>query len=188
MVKAKKLESCVAQVSVVLRKREKAQDALLALSRETVRGCAVAIKTLHAGDKKQADKDMVKVAALVKKARAAGDAMQYVASQSYQEFCEARVLLAVMEDKEIPSYEELGIPFEPYLLGLMDVVGEFRREMLEELKRGSKAGAERYFEAMNAVYEATLPLKFSNSILPGFRRKQDVARMQLESARSELLR
>ena len=43
------------------------------------------------------------------------------------------------------------------------------------------------FDAMEKIYEAVEPFQFSNSILPNFRRKQDVARRQIEQARSEIL-
>jgi len=188
MVRIKKLEESIGKIYATLKKQEEAQDGLLVLTREIIRGCATAIKAIHAGDKEAGKKGMEKVEELVKKARGVDRDMEYVAETAYQEYCEARILLAVLEDAEIPSYEDLGVPFEPYLLGLMDAVGEFRRQMLEELKRGRREEAERYFDAMNAVYEATLPLRFSNSLLPGFRKKQDVARIQLENARSELLR
>ena len=188
MVRTVKLAGAIAAGSKGLARREREQDSLVSLSRAIVRGCALAMKAVHARDKPAAEKEMAGVRKLVARARRAGKEMSYVAAQAYQEYAEARILLAVLEGKEIPSDSELGIPFGPYILGLMDSVGEFRREMLEDLKRGDRKSAEAQFEAMNAVYEATLPLRFSNSILPGFRKKQDVARIQLEYARSELLR
>jgi translin len=188
MARVSKLEKSIGEIYARLRRQEEAQDGLLALTREIVRGCAVAIKAMHAGEIGSARKEIKRVGKLVKKARGLDRDMEYVAETAYQEYCEARVLLAVIEDEEIPTYADLGIPFEPYLLGLMDAIGEFRRQMLEELKRGRRKEAERYFDAMNAIYEAVLPLRFSNSLLPGFRKKQDVARVQLENARSELLR
>ena len=48
--------------------------------------------------------------------------------------------------------------------------------------------AERYFELASGIYEELLPIRFSNSLLPNFRKKQDVARSQVEQARSELVR
>lgn len=184
----KKLEKSIGKMFATLKGQEKEQDGLIVLSREIVRGCATAIKEIHAREMAAAKRDIATVGKLVAKAKRADKGMGYVAAQSYQEYCEARILLAVLEDEEVPTYEDLKVPFESYLTGLMDAVGEFRREMLEELKRGRRKQAEKYFDAMNAAYEATLPLKFSNSLLPGFRKKQDVARIQLENARSELLR
>jgi translin len=95
---------------------------------------------------------------------------------------------AASTDKVKPTYSELGMPFEPYLLGLCDLVGELRREMLEMLKKGKKKEAEKYFELMSGIYDELMPIRFSNSLLPNFRKKQDVARGQVEQARSELVR
>jgi translin len=92
-----------------------------------------------------------------------------------------------VELKKIPSYAELGVPEIPYLLGLLDSIGELKREMYESLRRGNKHEGGFYFKMMEEVYDELLPLRFSNSVLPDFRRKQDVARIQIEQARGELL-
>ena len=105
----------------------------------------------------------------------------------YQEYAEARIVLCAIEEKRIPSYEELSVPEVPYLTGLLDAVGELKREMYESLRKSNRKDAELYFELMEAIYDELLPLRFSNSILPEFRRKQDAARHQIEQARGELL-
>jgi translin len=105
----------------------------------------------------------------------------------YQEYAEARIVLSVIELKKIPSLAELKVPEVPYLNGLLDVIGELKREMYEALRRGNKPEAEGYFKLMEEIYDELLPLRFSNAILPEFRRKQDVGRMQIEQARGELL-
>ena len=183
-----KLDESIAKACITLKEQEKAQDALLPLSREIVRGCALAIKAVHANERKNAEKELANVRKLVKQAVKGSRGLERVVMQSYQEFAEAEILMAVLEKKELPTHGELGIPFEAYLTGLCDAVGELRREMLEQLKKGKRKEAVRYFDSMNAIYEAMLPIRFSNSLLPNFRRKQDVARMQVEHARSELLR
>ena len=73
------------------------------------------------------------------------------------------------------------------VLGLLDSVGELKREMYESIRKGKKKDAERYFALMEEIFDALLPLRFSNAVLPDFRRKQDVARIQIEQARGELL-
>jgi translin len=105
----------------------------------------------------------------------------------YQEYAEARIVLCAIEEKRIPSFEELKVPEIPYLTGLLDAVGELKREMYESLRKGRKDDAEKYFVLMETIYDSLLPLRFSNSILPEFRRKQDAARHQIEQARGELL-
>ena len=182
-----KLEGSIGKMVKILEKEEREQDKVLKLSREIVRGCSVAIKCIHSKEFKECERQMDTVEKLVKKI---GDAegFENITLQAYQEYVEARVLLSVIGREETPTYDELKIPFKAYLLGLLDCVGELRREMLEELKRGDKKKADYYFSRMDELYEALLPVRFSNSLIPNFRRKQDVARMQIEQARSELLR
>ena len=182
-----KLDSSVGKIVKLLEKGEGEQDELLRLTREIVRGCSVAIKCIHSKELKECEKQIEAVERMVGRMRKAGG-FENITMQAYQEYAEARVLLSIIGRKDIPTYEELKIPFKAYLLGLLDCVGELRREMLEELKRGDKKKADYYFSKMDELYEALLPVRFSNSLIPNFRRKQDVARMQLEQARSELLR
>jgi len=59
--------------------------------------------------------------------------------------------------------------------------------MYESLRHGRKDDAQKFFEMMELIYDELLPLRFSNAVLPEFRRKQDVARIQIEQARGELL-
>ncbi|MEW6329404.1 MAG: hypothetical protein AB1468_04765 [Candidatus Micrarchaeota archaeon] len=181
------LSKTVEHIIQELKAREKAQDKLLVLVRELVRGCSIAIKCIHSKDMEEAERQMREVERLVKEARSLDKGFENITAIAYQEYCEAKLLLALIARRKLPGYEELGVPFEIYLLGLCDVVGELRREMLEEMKRNDSRRAEYYFERMNEIYEAMLPIRFSNSLLPQFRKKQDVARTQVEHARSELL-
>jgi translin len=93
----------------------------------------------------------------------------------------------MIETKKIPSQKELGVPDLAYLLGLLDAVGELKREMYECLRRKDKKGAELYFKLMEEIYDELLTLRFSNAVLPEFRHKQDAARHQIEQARGELI-
>lgn len=183
----RKLEDSIKKIVKTLEKEEKEQDELLRISREIVRGCSVAIKCIHSKELKECGMQMEAVEKLVRKMGEA-EGFGNISLQAYQEYAEARVLLSIIGRKEIPTADELKIPFKAYMLGLLDCVGELRREMLEELKRGGRKNAEYYFSMMDELYEALLPVRFSNSLIPNFRRKQDVARMQIEQARSEILK
>ena len=59
--------------------------------------------------------------------------------------------------------------------------------MYESLRSGKRKDAEKYFSMMEDIFDSLLPLRFSNAILPEFRHKQDVGRIQIEQARGELL-
>ncbi|MFH1284957.1 MAG: hypothetical protein ABIH99_00060 [Candidatus Micrarchaeota archaeon] len=170
-----------------LEERENAQDELLKLTRELVRACSVSIKCMHSKELGEAKKKLAEVESFKQKIDALSTGFKNLIAQSLQEYVEARLFYSLINDASFPTHLELKVPFEVYLTGLMDCVGELRREMLEELKHGNKKRAEQHFDSMNEIYEATLPLRFSNSLLPNFRKKQDVARSQVEQARSELL-
>jgi len=182
-----KISSEISLIVSELSCREKEQDGILGSTREIVRHCATGIKMLHAGEIANAKKEISsarrKISPFSKTKQ-----FEYLLEQPYQEIAEATLLLAAVEQKQLPGYKELGMPFEPYLLGLCDFVGELRREMLECLKKGDKKAADRYFEMMSGIYDELSPIRFSNSLLPNFRKKQDVARSQVEQARSELVR
>ena len=177
----------IAKIVKELEGREREQDGILGSVREIIRHCANGIKLVHAGEVKRAKAEIAqaekKIAPFSKTEK-----FGYLLAQPRQEIAEARLLLAAVEGKELPGWEELKMPFEPYLLGICDLVGELRREMLEMLKKGRIKEAERYFELMGGIYDELLPIRFSNSLLPNFRKKQDVARSQTEQARSELVR
>ena len=59
--------------------------------------------------------------------------------------------------------------------------------MYENLRKGDKKEAERFFHSMEWIFHELLHLRFSNAVLPEFRKKQDIARIQIEQARGELI-
>lgn len=179
------------KLSVIIKQleaRESAHDQILAASRPLIRLCAMAIKLLHAGEMAAAKKELAALDAGLAKLPPANAEWDYLRSPILQEAVEARLLLAAVQRKPLPHYQQLQVPPQVYLLGLCDAVGEFRRQMLESLKRGDRRAAAYYFDLMNDIHDQLSVVRFSNSLLPNFRKKQDVARHQVEQARSELLR
>lgn len=182
-----KIRKQIAAVVRELKEREKEQDKILYSTRQIVRHCATAIKMLHNGEVASARKE---IAAAQRMALpfAKTTSFSYLLEPVWQEIAEARLLLAAVEGRELPGYKEMNMPFEPYLTGLCDFIGELRRQMLECLKKGDTKEANRYFGMMSFIYDELSVIRFSSSLLPNFRKKQDVARMQVEQARSELVK
>jgi translin len=166
---------------------EKELDAVLAENRLVVRACSNAIKALHAYNLAEAKKSLAEAEKGLAKIAKYRDHFPGQLDHVYQEYSEARIVLSAVELKKIPPIGELKVPEVPYLNGLLDAIGELKREMYESLRHGNKHEAQEYFKMMEEVYDELLPLRFSNSILPEFRRKQDVGRIQIEQARGELL-
>ncbi|MFA5106069.1 MAG: hypothetical protein WC506_03855 [Candidatus Micrarchaeia archaeon] len=170
-----------------LSRRERENDAVISHARPIIREIATAIKLVHEGRLEEAgrmaESCMGKAAKLPKTRH-----NEYLFDPILQELAELYIVLAIAGKKPLPTHESLGMPIQPYLTGLCDAVGEVRRKMLESLKAGNVEEAKYLFDSMSSIYESTIPIRFSSSLLPSFKRKQDVARAQVEQARSELLR
>ena len=172
----------------VLEAREKDRDKVIGASRPLVRHCALAIKMLHSGEIENAKKELATLEKAISTLPSSDSSFEYLFEPIWQEMVEAKLLLAAVEKKPLPSYSALKVPPGVYLLGVCDAVGEFRRAMLESLRHGRKEDAQYYFELMDAAYDQLSIIRFSNSLLPNFKPKQDQARHALEQARSEILR
>lgn len=168
-------------------KKEKQQTEILEQKRALVRDCSKAIKEIHRRKLKSAKELIKNVEDGLKKLNNLREEFEVHIEHIEQEYTEAVILLEVVENEKISSPEKLKVSDVSYLNGLMDIVGELRREMLDLLRKDNYKEAERMFDAMETIYESVEPIQFSNSIIPNFRRKQDVARRQIEQARSEIL-
>ncbi|MFA5108284.1 MAG: hypothetical protein WC492_01995 [Candidatus Micrarchaeia archaeon] len=187
-MKKSKNELRIDEIIKMLEKNEKAHDEIISKSRPLVRMCATAIKMLHYGDIASAKKELEALDKGLAKLPASDEKWDYLLAPIWQEVVEAKLLLAAIEHWPLPDYKKLKVSPQVYLLGLCDATGEFRRQILEELKAGRTKEAEYYFDLMGDLYEQISVIRFSNSVLPNFKRKQDVARGQLEIARTEMLR
>ena len=181
-----KIDLGIKKLEEIFSDKEKKLDIVLSENRKIVRSCSNAIKAMHAHDA-VARRHLDEAEGGLRELAKYSDDFPSQVDHVYQEYAEARIVLCAIEEKRVPSYEELKVPEIPYLTGLLDAVGELKREMYESLRKGKREDAELYFSMMEAIYDELLPLRFSNSILPEFRRKQDAARHQIEQARGELL-
>ncbi len=166
---------------------EKQLDTVLTESRKVVRNCSNTIKALHAHDFKEAEVSLKEAEKGLEIIMPFYVPFPNQIDHVLQEYTEAQVVLSAVKARKIPSYTDLDVPEGPYLTGLLDAVGELKREMYEALRKKDKKTAEEYFGLMEQIYDELLPIRFSNAVLPEFRRKQDVARIQIEQARGELI-
>jgi translin len=181
------MELGIAQIQESLTEKEKNLDAVMLRSRLVVRMCSNAIKAMHSSELEEAKKSLAQAGEGVRELEPLGEKFPSQVNHVLQEYSEARIVLSAIVEKKIPSYQELGVPEVAYISGLLDAVGELKREMYECLRKGNKEDAEIYFKMMEEIFNELLPLRFSNAILPEFRRKQDSARHQIEQARGVLL-
>ena len=108
-----------------------------------------------------------------------------VVQDSLGEYAEAFIFASVIEKKDVPSCEDLGIPPQAWVMGLADSIGEMRRMVLTYLIDGDIDNARELFDRMDSVGDDVLSFDVPDAIVP-VRRKQDVARSIIEKTRSDI--
>ena len=173
-----------------LMNKEEKLDEVIKLMRELVRRCSTAIKLIHSKKYTRARKeiDVVK------------EAMKQLLSKQYypqfsdkidhiaQEYTEAEVLYNIVTHHKLLARHELRTTDIGYIYGMLDVIGELKREIYESIIYDNGKDARTYYDFMRQIYDLLLPFKFSNALLREFRRKQDVGRIQIEQASSDIIR
>jgi translin len=163
------------------------KDKVLEISREIVRNAGKSITLVHARKMGDANRGIVRLRALARKLRSAEQGFEYFSVQAHQEYVEALAFYSVVKEKRLPSLSEMGTSEIPYLLGIMDLVGELKREAIESMRENDPKAADTYYSLMKDIYDSTRAMRFANSLVPEFRRKQDSARIQIENTGTELL-
>ncbi len=106
-----------------------------------------------------------------------------------QEYVEAYLFYSILNEEDLNSItpESLNIKALPYLLGMADLCGELRRLSLTNIKNDEYKNAEKNLDWMTEIYENLMSLDYPNGLIPGLRRKVDVARGLIEKTRSEVI-
>ena len=170
---------------------DKTREKLLELTRKTVRLSSWAIVQVHRGQitkakttLRDAEESIGQIRGLLNE-RSEFKQVGYVIV-AFQEFSEAKILLSFASRKRLLSQREVGVDWMPYVLGLLDFIGELRRRTMDHLKAGKLKDAQGTFESMEALFEDLLSLD-RTSIVPTFRRKMDVAKKLVEATRADVL-
>lgn len=168
-----------------------AREIGLSASRRAIRFSANAIRAVHRGESGEA-------ARLMDEARAALDqgadalaehpAVRHAGflQDAEKEYAEARLTGALVVGEDLPGPDELGVALAPYLNGLAETIGEARRAILDRLRTGDTAEAERMLAAMDEIYYLLVSMDYPDAITMNLRRTTDVARSIIEKTRGDL--
>ena len=183
----KNVKSSLPLISKNLEKTNSKREFLIKNNRETVILCSQAIISIHKNDLNTAKKKIAKAKSeLTKlKQKTSGNLVRYIITPE-QEFVEAASLLAVIEGKEIPSVKSLNVSDESYILGLLDCIGELKRQVIDKIRVGDSKRATQLFDVMENLYLLLYPFASYDKIVKETRRKLDVNRMLVEETRSVL--
>ncbi len=103
-----------------------------------------------------------------------------------QEFSEASIFLNLIEKSRFTTPKEIDVPSVDYALGLADVIGEYRRLALDALREGDVEKGEKCLQIMDEIYIELMAMDEAYMLVPGLRRKCDVARKIIETTRGDI--
>jgi len=103
-----------------------------------------------------------------------------------QEYSEANILLKLIEESRFMTPEEVNVPSVDYVLGLADVVGEYRRLTLDNLRENSVEKGEKCLQIMDEIFTELIGMDEAYMLVPGLRRKCDIARRIIEATRGDV--
>ncbi|MGQ9719043.1 MAG: RNA-binding protein [Nitrososphaerales archaeon] len=182
---SKLIEASLVNISKELDEVEGRRERVLRESRDIISLSAKAITDVHLAKCDEARSKLDSANALLKELRKVGkdDLYRYLITPE-MEYVEASALYSIAMSRPIPSYRELGVKNVSYLLGLLDTIGEIKRRIYDEIRRGKSSEASNLFSIMERLYTLLLPFGVHDHLAQGIRKKLDVARVLIENTRS----
>lgn len=181
-------QELLSEVNQALSEEEKAADLAFDTSRKIIRKTKSAIHGIHVGERDPELIDGISsdIAGLIASLRGHPGLIYGSDVQSaMSEFAETVIYDQVLQEREIPSYQDLEVTPAAWILGLADSIGELRRDMLTALIKDDLDKATVIFDSMEALSDALMDFDIKDGVAP-IRRKQDIARGILDRSRSDL--
>lgn len=168
-----------------------ARERALPKSRAAIRCCANSIRATHRQEFQAAEALMAQAATLL--AEMATDLQDHqdiyyagFVQDAQKEYAEAASFAALTQHRPLPTASELSIGHAAYLNGLAEAVGELRRYVLDQLRRGHLDDCELFLHYMDDIYALLITVDFPDAITAGLRRTTDATRGILEKTRGDL--
>jgi len=185
------LDEIAERIRATLSTKDAAREKLLPLCRDAIRHCSNAIRAVHRQEMDEASAQLKSARALITEAEkivaAENDlGRMNIVRDAQKEFVEGNVVLALVNGKRPPDFEELGVEPVAYLHGLGDAVGELRRYLLDSMRKGDLSRGEEFLVAMDDIYNILITMDYPDALTGGLRRATDMVRGVLERTRSDL--
>ncbi len=174
-----------------LAQKHAARERALPKSRAAIRYCANSIRAAHRHEFRAAEDLVVQAATLLSEMAADLHEHQDIfyagfVQDAQKEYAEAVCFSALVQHRSLPSATDLAIGSPAFLNGLAESVGELRRYVLDQLRRGEIANCEVFLGYMDDIYALLISVDFPDAITSGLRRTTDATRGILEKTRGDL--
>jgi len=164
---------------------EERRNAIIKGTRDATILCSKAIVSMHAHKKNESIEYIEKAKKLLQQFKELGkDDLQRYLYIAEQEFVEAYCLFSIIENSGIPSMKSLEVSDISYVMGLLDCIGEIKRMIIDKIRSEGTSNINTLFELMDKIYGIIYPLAVYDNLMPGLRKKLDVARLLIENVRA----
>jgi len=184
---AENVKATLKKISSDLDDVEHRREVLIKGTRGVIMKCSKSIMALHRGRFEDATKLLDEAQTELGSLRAyiREDLERYLINAE-QELVEAYQLKCVYQKTSLAGIEELNVATSSYLLGLLDSIGEIKRMIYDNLRTEQTSDALSLFALMEDLYSSLYPFSVYDNIVPGIKRKLDVAKLLIENVRSTL--
>ncbi len=185
------LKTVLKHIKKELKGKEKLRDKAQADMRKLTSISKQAILFIHQKRLKEARRLLEKAKEIISKLNAtASEHPDIIHSGLYnialQEYAEANIFLTLIEEARFATPREINVPSIDYVLGLADVIGEYRRLAMDALREGNAKKSEECLRVMDEIYTELMAMDEAYMLVPGLRRKCDVARKIIETTRGDV--
>lgn len=185
------LRQVLNQIKKELKENDKIHEEGQANMRQTISLSKQAILQIHQKKMKKAEKLIQEATENIKRLQVTSNKHPEIIfggfySATLQEYSEANILLNLVKRNEFIAPKEIRVLPADYILGLADVIGEYRRLALDYLREGNVKKSEECLQTMDEIFIELLSLDETYMLVPGLRRKNDVARKVIEITRGDV--
>jgi len=185
------LKEVLKNIRVELKEKEKIREKAQAELRKATSLSKQAILFIHQKRLREAEKLLEKAKSLLLRLSETAKAYPEIVhgglfNMALQEYSEACIFLKLIKETRFITHKEINVPSIDYVLGLADVIGECRRLALDALREGDVEKSEKCLQVMDEVYTELMAMDDAYMLVPGLRRKCDVARKIIETTRGDV--
>jgi len=185
------LKNVLKDIRKELREKEKLRENAQKEMRKATSLSKQSILLIHQKRLKEAKKLVEKAKEIISKLNNASSTYPNIIysglfDAALQEYSEANIFLKLIEESRFITPTEINVPSVDYVLGLADVIGEYRRMVLDALREGDVEKGEKCLKMMDEIYTELMAMDEAYMLVPGLRRKCDAARKIIEVTRGDV--
>ncbi len=185
------LNDIIGGITRRMEEADRARERALPTHRQAIREASLAIRAVHRGDFDEARQHLDRSRQALD--QVTGDLREHpevyyagFLQDAEKEYAEANLTFQMVTGAPFLGPEELRVGYAPYLNGLAEAVGELRRHILDQMRRGQIEDSERLLGLMDDIFYVLTTVDFPDAITRGLRRSTDLARGCLEKTRGDL--